>query len=351
MDYREQDGTQDYWDGGYLSESDPNAWYNTLSGAVDWSGQSEPLYFEIVYVHESEGPGDDEISVMVLTGHIDDYYNGAYFQAEDWNGHPHYATEDRRAHLFYLEWADDGFWQLDWREQDGTEDLYDGGYTYAEPHVEEIAGDLEWTVEDADYYETYFDVTWSYEHWNITEAPDCWGGDYVMWEACMNPAEDDMAWGEYYYDWDSDWYYGDWYYGDWYYDDWYYGGEDWFYYSGDNWSVYGEMNEDGTALKARFEDFFYWAIIGDSDGSGDCMATCGQLETMCCAGVSLKQGDTNLNQAHCMNQQVVEENARTTLGDMDVELVCKGDSGRGDGARFLGVGASILSLIAAAMLF
>lgn len=129
MDNREQYGTHDYWNGGYLAVGHPNNWNEILSGAVDWSGQTEPLYFKIVYVHESEGPAENEIAVMVLTGHINEYYNGVYFQAEDWQGNPHYATEDRSAHLFYSEWGSDGFWQLDYREQDGSEDFYDGGFT------------------------------------------------------------------------------------------------------------------------------------------------------------------------------------------------------------------------------
>ena len=347
MDYREQDGTSDYWDGGYISAGDAFEWYETLSGAVDWSGQSEALYFEIVYVHEAaSGPGANEIAVVSLEGHIDDYYNGVYYQAEDWNGHPHFATGDRGAHLFYLEWANEGFWQIDYREQDGTEDLYDGGFTYAEPHIEALEGDVEWTVEGEDYSETSFYVTFTQEYWDISEAPECWGGDYDYYVSC-GMEQEDMAWGDYYYDWDSDY---------WYYDDrssdrsYYRDGEE-FYYSGDNWSIYAERREGDTTMKARFEDFFYWAIIGESDGSGDCMEACGELETMCCAGVSLKQGDSYLVEAHCMNQLVVEENARATLGDMDVELVCKGDSSRGDGAKFLAVGASILSLIVTAMQF
>lgn len=34
---------------------------------------------EVVYVHEGTGPEEDEIAVMVISGHEDDYYNGEYF--------------------------------------------------------------------------------------------------------------------------------------------------------------------------------------------------------------------------------------------------------------------------------
>lgn len=67
-------------------------------------------------MHEDTSVTADSVAVLYLGGHTDDYYNGAYFLAEDWNGHPHYATEDRRAHLFYLEFGGEGFWQIDWRE-------------------------------------------------------------------------------------------------------------------------------------------------------------------------------------------------------------------------------------------
>jgi len=171
----------------------------------------------------------------------------------------------------------------------------------------------------------------------LEDGPDCWGGDYEYYVECQmaGPAAD-----EYYY-WDSYYYYDDWSYdGDW---------EEWYYY-GDDWSIYAAQGDDTTMMAAAFQDFFYWAIIGESDEAGDCMATCGEMETMCCAGVTLKQGDSYFTEAHCMNQQVVEENYVTQLGDMDVELVCKDNEPyRGDGAKFLAIGASILSLLAMAV--
>ena len=153
-------------------------WNEVLGGDHDWSSQNNKLWMELVYVHDDGGVSEGQIAVMVISAHPDDYYNGEYFKAEDWNGHPHYATGDRRAHLFYLEFGGDGFWQIDWREQDGTEDLYDGGFTYAEPHIEELAGEVYWTVEDEDWNETSFYLNFDYTTWPLEEAPDCWGGDY-----------------------------------------------------------------------------------------------------------------------------------------------------------------------------
>ena len=84
MDYREQDGTQDYWDGGYMNAlegSDGNHWHTDLVGEMDWSGQTTQVLFEQVYVAEDGGVGHDELPVMRITGHQDDYYNGDYFLA------------------------------------------------------------------------------------------------------------------------------------------------------------------------------------------------------------------------------------------------------------------------------
>ena len=67
-------------------------------------------------MHESSGANADQLAVLYLNGHTDDYYNGDYYKAEEWNGYPHYATADRRAHLFFLEFGGEGFWQIDWRE-------------------------------------------------------------------------------------------------------------------------------------------------------------------------------------------------------------------------------------------
>merc|ERR1711981_381285 len=125
--------------------------------------------------------------------------------------------------------------------------------------------------------------------------------------------------------------------------------DEWYYY-GDDWSIRAATGDAAAMMEATFQDFFYWALIGESDEAGDCMAACREMETMCCAGVTLREGDSYLTQAHCMNQQVVEENYVTQLGDMDVKLVCRDNEPyRGDGAKFLAIGASVLSLLAMAV--
>jgi len=57
-----------------------------------------------------------------------------------------------------------------------------------------------------------------------------------------------------------------------------------------------------------------------------------------------------------MNKEVVEQNRRVTLGEMEVELTCNGDplpmpDRTGEGAKFLTVGVSLLTLILTAMQF
>ena len=71
--------------------------------------------------------GTETIEVSNHDGGTQVDYNGLYIRAEDWGGFPHFAKEDRSAHLFHLS----GFWQMDYREQDGTRDYYDGGYMRA----------------------------------------------------------------------------------------------------------------------------------------------------------------------------------------------------------------------------
>lgn len=56
--------------------------------------------------------------------HTNPFYNGDYYEAEDWNGYSHWESAEG-AHLYYL---DTGYWQFDNRVQDGTQDYYDGGY-------------------------------------------------------------------------------------------------------------------------------------------------------------------------------------------------------------------------------
>lgn len=144
-------------------------------------------------------------------------------------------------------------------------------------------GDTYWAVE-VDGYEEFSYVNFNQTIWPVEMAPECWG-DYDTWANCNEG--DDMYYS--YYSWDDESYY---YWGD---SDWsysysgdYYGGWDEWYYYGDDWAIYAAQGDKTTMMSAAFQDFFYWAIIGESDEPGDCMATCGEMETMCCAGVSLR---------------------------------------------------------------
>lgn len=59
---------------------------------------------------------DDGLTAYVdISGHADDWYNGRYWQAEDWAGYAHFIKEDGSAHLYHLD-SGYGYWQLDYRE-------------------------------------------------------------------------------------------------------------------------------------------------------------------------------------------------------------------------------------------
>ena len=66
---------------------------------------------------------------LTIRGHADSLYNGLYCREEDWNGHPHFESQNGM-HLFYYDtgWDYGEYWQLDDRDQDGTSDYYNGGY-------------------------------------------------------------------------------------------------------------------------------------------------------------------------------------------------------------------------------
>jgi len=76
---------------------------------------------------DADAPVAEGTDYIEISNHASEQYNGIYYRVEDWNGFPHFAKEDRSAHLFHLE-SGGGYWQLDYREQDGTRDYYDGGY-------------------------------------------------------------------------------------------------------------------------------------------------------------------------------------------------------------------------------
>jgi len=131
LDDRDQEveGFDDYYNGGYsygfigeISELNDCIYFAYTDVCFEFNG-------EIAV----EDPSLSGLPYLTITGHSDDTFNGIYYQAEDWNSLPHYTKSDRSAHWYYYinGEMDDGyvnFWQLDSREQDGTNDWYDGGY-------------------------------------------------------------------------------------------------------------------------------------------------------------------------------------------------------------------------------
>jgi len=120
-------GFGDYYNGGFLGSS---AELSELAGECrQWSsGTGEVCLALVVAGEEGEvAPGPAAVACdFSIAGHPDGQYNGCYSVGEDWNGWPHFMS-DGGAHLYYYG-AGGGYWQLDYNDQDGTEDLYDGGY-------------------------------------------------------------------------------------------------------------------------------------------------------------------------------------------------------------------------------
>ena len=72
---------------------------------------------------------------VIVTGHEDYIYNGVYHLAETWGGYPHWAKEDRSAHIYYYYYEDDThqgtYWNIDRRDQKVFPKIYNfdkGGY-------------------------------------------------------------------------------------------------------------------------------------------------------------------------------------------------------------------------------
>ena len=83
---------------------------------------------------------------VTITDHADDYYNGVYWQTEDWGGFPHFTKEDGTAHLYHFD-SGYGYWQLDYRTQDGSNDWYDGGYASGDwDYTESLNGGIRWSA-------------------------------------------------------------------------------------------------------------------------------------------------------------------------------------------------------------
>jgi len=43
---------------------------------------------------------DDESLSLDVSGHPNSFYDGLYYQADEWNGYPHFTT-DTGAHFYY----------------------------------------------------------------------------------------------------------------------------------------------------------------------------------------------------------------------------------------------------------
>jgi len=88
----------------------------------------------------------DGVERLTIRGHPQEYYNGVYARGDDWADVAHWAIEDGSAHLYH---HPGGYWQLDYRDQDGTEvlDYYDGGYTSGSAdYLAELEGDVWWST-------------------------------------------------------------------------------------------------------------------------------------------------------------------------------------------------------------
>jgi hypothetical protein len=128
LDYNDQtwnDEIQDLYDGGYFyCDEGPMGCQNyDESGEAVYSFTSGDITFTL------GGAGCMGIWVDHPT---DDWYDGYYYEAEQWDGQPHY-TDGMGAHLYWLDGEDYGYWQFDFNDQTGAypvEDLFDGGYMY-----------------------------------------------------------------------------------------------------------------------------------------------------------------------------------------------------------------------------
>jgi len=177
LDFRNQEATGwgellDYYDGGYTS----GGWNarEVLDGDVAWSG-GNTVNFEwgtaefdpstiVIAVEEEEVAYVEENFVWWIQaeGHPDDFYDGLYTRSADWNDHPHFEKPDGSAHLYFLD-TGSGYWQFDYRQQDGTSDYYDGGYMSANPWLEAINGTVEFSA-------GYITITQGFEEWDCDQG-------------------------------------------------------------------------------------------------------------------------------------------------------------------------------------
>lgn len=129
LDNREQDGTNDWFDGGYMYVE--GEWYETPdtydeTGFATYTFTVGDLGFQV-------GAGGCE-DAFTVTHPSNGLYDGFWWRAEDWGEAPHFTNADGM-HLYFLDYEGYGYWQLDNTDQsgaDGLSDLYDGGYLYCE---------------------------------------------------------------------------------------------------------------------------------------------------------------------------------------------------------------------------
>jgi len=162
FDNREQDGTNDWYDGGYMwcDGWDQCSDYDDNGHATYYFNGAGDIDFDLDFTDCWE---DDCIAFQI--DHPDWWYTGYYYQDEDWNGYPHF-TDGMGAHLYWFESGSGGWWQFDNREQDGTNDWYEGGYFWCDAY-DACGGDEDW--------EAYGSVT---HHFNGDN-----GGDVTFSEA------------------------------------------------------------------------------------------------------------------------------------------------------------------------
>lgn len=146
-----------------------------MAGGVSWSGQNDPVYFNFgegehdvssieVYDPDATVEWEEENYVhwISVSGHSDNYYDGVYLRSDDWNGYAHFERPDGSAHLYWLD-SGSGYWQFDYREQDGTQDYYDGGYLSSGPQLDAILGDV-------DFSSGVVNIEHGYEEYNCDDG-------------------------------------------------------------------------------------------------------------------------------------------------------------------------------------
>lgn len=86
----------------------------------EWgSAEFDPSTIALAADEEDAAIEEEYVFYITVTGHSDEYYDGTYLRGDDWAGFAHFAKTDGSAHIYYLD-SGAGYWQFDYREQDGT---------------------------------------------------------------------------------------------------------------------------------------------------------------------------------------------------------------------------------------